>query len=58
MASALISGVAGLLIAFHAGIASGPAVTLVAAVLYFTSILFGRVGGLIWRAFPGHHLEA
>jgi zinc/manganese transport system permease protein len=58
MAGALISGAAGLLIAFHAGIASGPAVTLVAAVLYFTSILFGRVGGLIWRAFPGHHLEA
>jgi zinc/manganese transport system permease protein len=58
MASALLSGWVGLLIAFHAGIASGPAVTLVAAVLYFASILFGRVGGLVWRAFPGHHLEA
>jgi zinc/manganese transport system permease protein len=56
--SALFSGWAGLLFAFHAGIPSGPAVTLVAGVLYAGSILFGRVGGVIWQAFPGHHLEA
>ena len=55
---ALISGYAGLLFAFHAGIPSGPAVTLVAGLLYIGSVVFGPVGGLIWRAFPGRHLEA
>jgi zinc/manganese transport system permease protein len=58
VASALLSGWTGLLIAFHAGIPSGPAVTLVASVLYLGSILFGRVGGVVWRLFPGTHLEA
>ena len=58
MASALLSGWVGLLFAFHAGIPSGPAVTLVAGVLYVASVLFGRVGGLVWRALPSHHLEA
>jgi zinc/manganese transport system permease protein len=58
MASALLSGWAGLLFAFHAGIPSGPAVTLVAGVLYVASVLFGRVGGLVWRALPRQHLEA
>jgi zinc/manganese transport system permease protein len=58
MISALISGWAGVLFAFHAGIPSGPAVTLVAGALYTVSVLFGRVGGLVWRAFPGRHLEA
>jgi zinc/manganese transport system permease protein len=58
MASALISGWAGVLFAFHAGIPSGPAVTLMAGLLYIGSLLFGPVGGLVWRAFPGRHLEA
>jgi len=34
------------------------AVDPVAGVLYVVSVLFGRVGGLVWRAFPGQHLEA
>jgi zinc/manganese transport system permease protein len=54
----LISGFAGVLLAFHAAIPSGPVVTLVAGVLYAGSVLFGRVGGLVWQAFPGRHLEA
>jgi len=58
VAGALFSGWAGLLFAFHAGIPSGPAVTLVAGGLYVVSILFGRVGGVVWQAFPGRHLEA
>jgi zinc/manganese transport system permease protein len=57
-AIALVSGWTGLLFAFHAGIPSGPAVTLVAAFLYAVSVLFGRVNGLVWRLFPGRHLEA
>jgi zinc/manganese transport system permease protein len=58
VATALLSGFAGLLAAYHAGIPSGPAVTLVAGVFYAVSILFGRVGGLLWQVFPGRHLEA
>jgi zinc/manganese transport system permease protein len=58
MAVALLSGWAGLLFAFHAGIPSGPAVTLVAGALYVVSVLIGRVGGLVWQLFPGRHLEA
>jgi zinc/manganese transport system permease protein len=46
------------LFAFDAGIPSGPAVTLIAGLLYIGSVLFGPVGGLVWRAFPGRHLEA
>jgi zinc/manganese transport system permease protein len=58
VASGVLSGFAGLLVAFHLGIPSGPAVTLVAGLLYIGSVLFGRVGGVVWRAFPGRHLEA
>lgn len=58
MSSALLAGWAGLLFAFHTHIPAGPAVTLAAGVLYIGSILFGPVGGLVWRVFPGRHLEA
>jgi zinc/manganese transport system permease protein len=58
MAIALVSGWTGLLFAFHAAIPSGPAVTVVAAFLYAVSVLFGHVSGLVWRLFPGRHLEA
>ena len=53
-----ISGYAGLLLSYHAGIPSGPAIILIAAVLYAFSVLFGRVGGLVPQMFPGRHLEA
>ena len=39
------SGYAGLLLSFHTGVPAGPAVILVAGVLYVVSVLFGRVGG-------------
>ena len=58
MAGALLSGWVGVLFAFYAGIPSGPAITLASGLLYLGSIGFGRVGGLIWRLFPGRHLEA
>lgn len=58
VATALLSGWSGVLFAFHAGIPSGPAVTLVAGVLYAVSVLFGPIGGLAWRLFPARHLEA
>ena len=41
----MISGYGGLVLSFHSGVPSGPAVILVAAALYVVSVLFGRVGG-------------
>ena len=58
VASAALSGYAGLLLSFHTKVPSGPAIILVAGVLYAVSVLFGRVGGLIHLLFPGRHLEA
>jgi zinc/manganese transport system permease protein len=57
-AGAAVSGYAGLLISYHAGVPSGPAIILIAGALYVASMLFGRVGGLVRQAFPGRHLEA
>ena len=56
--SAITSGYIGLVLSFQTRIPSGPAIILVAAVLYLGSVLFGRVGGVIPQLFPGRHLEA
>ncbi len=56
--SALVAGVAGVLISFHAQVPAGPAVTLAAGILYLASVVFGPVGGVAWQVFPGRHLEA
>src|SRR5690242_10621989 len=56
--SAMLSGYAGLVLSFATRIPSGPAVILVAAILYCASVLFGSVGGLLRRLFPAPHLEA
>ena len=56
--SALISGYVGLVLSFQTRLPSGPAIILVAAVLYMASVLFGSVGGLLRQLFPGRHLEA
>src|SRR4030095_1321810 len=45
--SGAVSGYAGLLVSFHFGVASGPAVILIAGALYVASLLFGHVGGLV-----------
>src|SRR5262245_30652614 len=55
--SGVISGYAGLLLSFHTSVPSGPAIILVAGLLYVGSLMFGR-GGLLRQAFPGRHLEA
>jgi zinc/manganese transport system permease protein len=57
-ASGVASGYAGLLISFHAGVPSGPAIILVAGALYVLSVLFGRVGGVVRQLLPRQHLEA
>ena len=56
--SAIISGYAGLVLSFQTRIPSGPAIILVAALLYIGSVLFGSVGGVVRQLFPGRHLEA
>ena len=43
---------------FHAGIAAGPAIILVAGAIYVGSVLFGPVGGVVWQMLHGRHLEA
>ena len=58
VASAALSGYAGLLLSFHTKVPSGPAIILVCAVLYVVSVLFGSVSGLVRQLFPGRHLEA
>jgi zinc/manganese transport system permease protein len=58
VASGIAAGYAGLLLSFHTSVPSGPAIILVAGVLYAFSVLFGRVGGVVRQLFPARHLEA
>jgi zinc/manganese transport system permease protein len=58
VAVAVVSGVVGLLVSYHAGAAAGPAIILVAGVLYAVSLVLGPVGGLRRHFVPGRHLEA
>jgi zinc/manganese transport system permease protein len=57
-ACGVVSGYAGLLLSFHTGVPSGPAIILVAGAFYIMSVLFGPVGGLARQALPRRHLEA
>src|SRR6478735_1491011 len=56
--AAAVSGYAGLVLSFQTRVPSGPAIILVATMLYIVSVLFGRVGGIVRQMFPGRHLEA
>ncbi|MGY3448248.1 metal ABC transporter permease [Bradyrhizobium sp. USDA 4353] len=56
--SAIVSGYIGLVLSFQTRIPSGPAIILVASLIYLGSVLFGRVGGVLPQLFPGRHLEA
>jgi zinc/manganese transport system permease protein len=56
--SALISSYAGLLLSYRADLPSGPAIILVAGLIYLLSVALGPSGGLIWLVFPRRHLEA
>lgn len=58
VAAAILSGYAGLVLSFHTKVPSGPAIILVAAVLYLVSLLLGRAGGVVRQLFPAPHLEA
>lgn len=54
----MLSGVAGLLLSYHVGLPSGPAIILSAGVFYLASLLLGRRGGLAPLIWPARHLEA
>ena len=54
-ATAAVSGYAGLIISFHAGLASGPTIILAASVIYVASLIAGPQGPLR-RLFPRPHL--
>jgi zinc/manganese transport system permease protein len=58
VASAIAAGYLGLVLSFQTRVPSGPAIILVASVLYAGSVLFGNVRGVIRQMFPGRHLEA
>src|SRR3979409_360007 len=58
VASAMVSGYAGLVLSFETRVPSGTALILVAADAYVFSVLFGNVSGLVRQLFPGRHLEA
>ncbi|GLK82058.1 metal ABC transporter permease [Ancylobacter defluvii] len=52
------SGVIGLLVSYHLGVPSGPAIILVAGGAYVLSVLVGPIGGILLRLMPRRHLEA
>jgi zinc/manganese transport system permease protein len=54
---AIISAFGGLVLSFDLNAPSGPAIILVAGVLYIVSLIFGRYGSLRARYFPFRHLE-
>jgi zinc/manganese transport system permease protein len=56
--SATLSGYAGLVLSHQAGLPAGPAIILVAGLLYLLSVAAGPVGGLVWLILPRRHLEA
>jgi zinc/manganese transport system permease protein len=58
VAVALAASGAGLLLSFHHGLPSGPAIILAAGLAYGVSLVIGPVGGVAARAFPRPHLEA
>ncbi len=58
VAVGVLSGYLGLLLSFHAGVAAGPAIILVAGALCLGSVLLGPMGGILRQLFPKQHLEA
>src|ERR1700730_1234390 len=57
-AQGILAGYAGLIISFHAGLPSGPLITLLAGLLYLLALVFGAAGGLLRHFRLGQHLES
>lgn len=56
-AVAAISSVTGLLLSYHYSLPTGPAIILVAGIIYGFSVFLGPVGGIIPQLIPGRHYE-
>jgi zinc/manganese transport system permease protein len=54
----ILSGYFGLLLSFQSGLAAGPAIILVAGILYSGSVLFGPCGGLLRPLLRRRQVEA
>ncbi len=54
----LASSVSGLILSYHLGLPSGPAIILAAGFAYLVSLALGPHGGLLLRLLPQRHLEA
>jgi zinc/manganese transport system permease protein len=55
---AFLSGLAGLLLSYHASLPSGPAIILTAGAFYLISLALGPDGVIMTRFRPRRHLEA
>jgi zinc/manganese transport system permease protein len=53
--TAMLCGYIGLVVSYHAGVASGPAIVLSASAFYLFSLLFGH-GGFVRQLWPRRHL--
>jgi zinc/manganese transport system permease protein len=56
IAIGVVSGVVGLLLSYHLAVASGPAIILVAGLIYLVSVIIGCYGSLRSRYWPQRHL--
>ncbi|MEL6520811.1 MAG: metal ABC transporter permease [Pseudomonadota bacterium] len=54
---AMASSLIGLLLSYHYSLPSGPAIILVAGIVYAFSLAFGSVGGVVTKALPRRHFE-
>jgi zinc/manganese transport system permease protein len=57
-AAGILSGYAGLILSFQSGLPAGPAIILVAGLVYCGSVLLGPCGGLLRPLLQRRHLEA
>ena len=58
MAAGAAASLCGLLVSYHAGVPTGPAIILAAGLFYLVSVVFGRSGGLMRGIGRRRHLEA
>ena len=57
VAVAMLASMIGLLLSYHYSLPSGPAIILVAGIVYGMSIVFGSTGGIIAQVSPRRHFE-
>ena len=57
IAAAILASLSGLLVSYHFSLPSGPAIILVAGLVYGASLVIGPAGGLVARSLPRPHVE-